>query len=81
MASAIVAEAGLSFLGLGVQPPRPSWGSMLAEARSFVLVAPHLVLAPGAAITLVVLALNFLGEDLRDHLDVRRRPRPVHRYR
>jgi peptide/nickel transport system permease protein len=74
MASAIVAEAGLSFLGLGVQPPRPSWGSMLAEARSFVLVAPHLVLAPGAAITLVVLALNFLGEDLRDHLDVRRRP-------
>lgn len=71
MAGAVVAEASLSFLGLGVQPPTPSWGSMLAEGRSFLVEAPHLVLAPGLAITLVVLGLNLLGDGLRDLLDVR----------
>jgi peptide/nickel transport system permease protein len=71
MAGAIVAEASLSFLGLGVQPPTPSWGSMLSEARTFVLVAPHLTIFPGLAIMLTVLGLNFLGDGLRDLLDVR----------
>lgn len=70
-ASAVVAEASLSFLGLGVQPPSPSWGSMLAEARSFVVEAPHLVIAPGLAITAFVLLLHLLGDALRDVLDVR----------
>ena len=74
MAGAVVAEAGLSFLGLGIQPPAPSWGAMLSEGRSFVMIAPHLVLFPGGAITLTVLILNFLGEALRARLDVRGRP-------
>ncbi|MBI5504828.1 MAG: ABC transporter permease [Deltaproteobacteria bacterium] len=73
MAGAVVAEASLSFLGLGVQPPTPSWGSMLAEGRSFLVEAPHLVVAPGIAITLVVLGLTLLGDGLRDFLDVRSR--------
>lgn len=70
MAGAITAEAGLSFLGLGVQPPAPSWGTMLAEGRSYLLVAGHLTIFPGLAIALVVLGLNFLGDALRDRLDV-----------
>ena len=68
---AIVAEAGLSFLGLGVAPPAPSWGSMIGEGRHFLFVAPHLVTAPGAAILLTVTSLNFVGDGLRDALDVR----------
>jgi len=71
MAGAIVAEAGLSFLGLGVQPPTASWGSMLAEGRAFGLLAPHLTLAPGLAIMTAVMGLNLLGDGLRDRLDVR----------
>jgi len=71
MAGAIVAEAGLSFLGLGVQPPTPSWGSMLAEGRAFGLLAPHLTLVPGLAIMTAVLGLNLLGDSLRDRFDVR----------
>jgi len=71
VAGAIVAEASLSFLGLGVQPPTPSWGAMLSDARSFVLVAPHLALFPGLAIMVSVLALNLLGDGLRDHFEVR----------
>jgi len=71
IARAIVAEAGLSFLGLGVAPPAPSWGSMIGEGRHFLFVAPHLVNAPGAAILLTVLAFNFLGDGLRDALDAR----------
>ncbi len=71
MGSAIVAEAGLSFLGLGVQPPTPSWGSMLAEGRAFGVLAPHLTLVPGLVIMAVVLGLNLLGDGLRDRLDVR----------
>jgi peptide/nickel transport system permease protein len=74
MAGVIIAEAGLSFLGLGVQPPTSSWGSMLAEGRQFILVAPHLTLAPGVAIMLLVMSLNFLGDDLRDLLDPKARP-------
>lgn len=69
MAGAILAEAGLSFLGLGTQPPNPSWGTMLNEGRRFLLEAPHLSLSPGLAIMLVVLAFNFLGDGLRDALD------------
>jgi len=73
MAGAIVAEASLSFLGIGVQPPTPSWGSMVNDGRSFLLVAPHLTLYPGLAILITVLGLNALGDGLRDWLDVRSR--------
>jgi len=71
MAAAIVAEASLSFLGLGAQPPTSSWGAMLNDGRAFVLVAPHLTIFPGLAILVTVLGLNFLGDGLRDRLDVR----------
>ncbi len=71
IASVVIAEAGLSFLGLGVQPPQASWGSMIRDGVRYLLVAPHLVLAPGAALFAVVLAVNLLGDALRDRLDVR----------
>jgi len=71
IAGMVVAEASLSFLGLGVQPPEASWGSMIRDGSRYMLVAPHLVLAPGIAIFLVVLAVNLLGDRLRDHLDAR----------
>jgi peptide/nickel transport system permease protein len=71
LAGAIVAEASLSFLGLGAPPPLPSWGAMIDEGRPFLLVAPHLTLFPGAALALTVLALQLLGDGLRDVLDVR----------
>jgi peptide/nickel transport system permease protein len=70
-AGAIVAEASLSFLGLGTQPPAPSWGAMLNEGRSFLLVAPHVAFFPGLAVFATVLGINFLGDGLRDWLDVR----------
>ncbi|MBI2963997.1 MAG: ABC transporter permease [Deltaproteobacteria bacterium] len=70
--AAVVAEASLSFLGLGTQPPTPSWGAMLNEGRSFLLVAPHVALFPGLAVFLTVLGINVLGDGLRDWLDVRR---------
>ena len=60
----IVAEASLSFLGLGASPPTPSWGNMLDAGRAFLLVAPHLTTAPGIAIGLSVLAFNLLGDGL-----------------
>lgn len=69
MAGAILAESGLSFLGLGIQPPEPSWGAMLAEGRDFLLVAPHLTIYPGIAIALTIMGLNMLGDGLRDLLD------------
>ncbi|HVJ55618.1 MAG TPA: ABC transporter permease [Aliidongia sp.] len=69
IAGAIIAEAALSFLGLGQQPPQPSWGSMLNSARSFLSQAPWMALSPGAAIFFVVLAFNMLGDGLRDALD------------
>lgn len=71
VAAAVIAEAGLSFLGLGVQPPQASWGSMIRDGVGYMLVAPHLVLAPGLAILLVVLSVNLVGDNLRDRLDVR----------
>jgi peptide/nickel transport system permease protein len=73
VATVVIAEAGLSFLGLGVQPPEASWGSMIRDGAGYMLVAPHLVLAPGIAISLVVLSVNLLGDRLRDRLDVRNR--------
>jgi peptide/nickel transport system permease protein len=69
MAGAIIAEAALSFLGLGVQPPTPSWGTMLDAGRAHLFDAPHLTIFPGAAIALLVLGLNFLGDGLRDRVD------------
>nr|VFJ63084.1 MAG: peptide/nickel transport system permease protein [Candidatus Kentron sp. FW] len=71
VANVVIGEAGLSFLGLGVQPPLASWGSLIRDGTRYLLVAPHLVLAPGVALMLVVLAINALGDRLRDWLDVR----------
>ena len=73
VAFAILTESALSYLGLGVQPPLPSWGNMLQRAQQYVFTAPALALYPGLAITVVVLAFNFLGDGLRDALDPRRR--------
>jgi peptide/nickel transport system permease protein len=70
-AVAILAEAGLSYLGLGIQPPAPSWGKMLNEAQTFMALRPTLAIFPGAAIALAVLGLNLLGDGLRDLLDPR----------
>ncbi|MFY2824381.1 ABC transporter permease [Ruegeria sp. MALMAid1280] len=67
----ILAEAGLSYVGLGAQPPTPSWGRMLADAQTMVSFAPHLALIPGLAIIVAVLGLNLLGDGLRDWLDPR----------
>ncbi len=67
----VVAEASLSFLGLGVQPPEASWGAMIREGTRYMLVAPHLVLAPGCAVFLVVISINLLGDRLRDKMDIR----------
>ena len=69
MGGAILAEASLSFLGLGVQPPAPSWGTMLNYGRSHLLDAPHVTIFPGLAIAVLVLGFNFLGDGLRDALD------------
>ena len=71
IASVVIAEAGLSFLGLGVQPPQASWGSILLEGTRYMLVAPHLVLTPAIAICLTVLSINLLGDRVRDRMDVR----------
>ena len=69
----ILAEAGLSYLGLGTQPPLPSWGKMLSEAQTMMFFAPQLAILPGLAIVLTVLGLNLLGDGLRDILDPRLR--------
>jgi peptide/nickel transport system permease protein len=74
MAGAIIGEAALSFLGLGVQPPTPSWGTMLNGGRAHLLDAPHLTIFPGLAIALLVLGFNFLGDGLRDLIDPKGRP-------
>ncbi|MGH9578640.1 MAG: ABC transporter permease, partial [Terriglobales bacterium] len=73
MAGAVLAEATMSFLGLGVPPPTASWGSMLNDGRSHLVDAPHLVLVPAAAVMLAVLSFNFVGDALRDYLDPRSR--------
>ena len=75
MGAAILAEASLSFLGLGIRPPFPSWGSMLSEAREQITTAPWLSVFPGVAIFLTVLGLNLLGDGLRDILDPQSRER------
>lgn len=73
--AAIIAEAGLSFLGLGVQPPTPSWGAMISTAKGYIQQSPWMAIAPGTAILLTVLGFNFLGDGIRDALD----PRMSHR--
>jgi peptide/nickel transport system permease protein len=73
MAGAVLAEATMSFLGLGVPPPTASWGSMLNDGRAHLFDAPHLVLFPAAAVMLAVLSFNFIGDALRDYLDPRAR--------
>ena len=75
MAAAVLAEATLSFLGLGVQPPTPTWGAMLNDARSHLFESPHLVFFPAVAVMLCVLSFNFIGDGLRDYLDPRTRLR------
>lgn len=75
LAGAILAEASLSFLGLGVQPPTPSWGAMLTSGRRYLGLANHLAIFPGAAIMLAVMGLNFLGDGLIDALDPKYRKR------
>lgn len=70
---AVLIESALSYLGLGIQPPTPSWGNMLQNSQQYVFTAPILAVYPGLAITLVVLAYNFLGDGLRDFLDPRLR--------
>ncbi len=69
MAGAVLSEASLSFLGLGVPPPASSWGAMLNDARTYLRVAPHLLIFPGLAVMLTVLAFNFVGDGLREWLD------------
>jgi peptide/nickel transport system permease protein len=70
---AVLAAASLSFLGLGVQPPEPEWGSMLSQAREYIRYAPHFIAFPGAALALFVLGFNLMGDGLRDLLDPRLR--------
>lgn len=65
----IILEAALSFFGLGIRPPNPSWGGILADGRAFILLFPHISVAPGIVIVLTVLAFNFFGDGLRDALD------------
>jgi peptide/nickel transport system permease protein len=69
----IILESALSFLGLGIRPPNPSWGGILAEGRAFITTYPHISIAPGLMIVLTVLAFNFLGDGLRDALDPRQK--------
>ncbi len=73
MATVLLTASGLSFLGLGVQPPTPEWGAMLSNARSYLIVAPHVATIPGLAIMVVVLGFNLFGDGLRDTLDPRLR--------
>ena len=69
IATAVLTASGLSFLGLGAQPPAPEWGAMLNDGRAYMSNAPHLILFPGMMIVLVVLAFNIFGDGLRDALD------------
>ncbi len=73
MAAAVLAEATLSFLGLGVQPPTATWGAMLNDARSHLFESPHLIFFPAVAVMLCVLSFNFIGDALRDYMDPRTR--------
>jgi oligopeptide transport system permease protein len=69
MPTFIIAEAGLSFIGLGVQPPNASWGIMIAEGVSAMRPHPHVIIVPGVTLSITLLAFNFLGDGLRDALD------------
>lgn len=71
IAYAVIAEAGLSFLGVGIQPPTPSWGSMLSDGRTYMAIAPWITIIPGLGIMAIVLSLNQFGDGLRDSLDPR----------
>jgi len=73
MAGAVLAEATMSFLGLGIAPPTASWGSMLNDARAHLFDAPHMVLVPAITVMLAVLSFNFIGDALRDYMDPRSR--------
>jgi peptide/nickel transport system permease protein len=73
VSAAIITEAGLSFLGLGPPPPTPVWGSMIAEGRNFIVMAPHISTIPGVALMITIVGLNLLGDGLRDTLDPRLR--------
>ena len=75
MAGAVLSEASLSFLGLGIPPPAPSWGTMIEEARNYFATFSHTLFFPGAAIALTVLAFNFIGDGLREYLDPKQRAR------
>ncbi len=75
MAGAVLSEASLSFLGLGIPPPAPSWGTMIEEARQYFSSSPHVLFFPGVAIALTVLAFNFIGDGLRQYLDPKQRTR------
>ncbi len=73
MATVLLTASGLSFLGLGVQPPTPEWGAMLSNARAYLITAPHVATVPGLAIMMVVMGFNLFGDGLRDSLDPRLR--------
>lgn len=75
MAGAVLSEASLSFLGLGIPPPAPSWGTMIEESRQYFAIYPHVLFFPGLAIALTVLAFNFIGDGLREYLDPKQRTR------
>jgi peptide/nickel transport system permease protein len=72
--SIIILESALSFLGLGVRPPTPTWGGILADGRAFIMRYPHISIFPGVMIVITVLAFNFLGDGLRDALDPHEQP-------
>src|SRR6185312_4007096 len=78
IANNILTEAALSFLGAGVQPPNPSWGTLISDGQDHIATAPWLAIAPGIAIVLSVLALNVFGDGLRDALDPRAKVRIEH---
>ena len=78
VANAILLEAALSFLGAGVRPPNPSWGTMIDEGVERIATAPHLAIVPGAMLVLTVLALNVFGDGVRDALDPRAKVRLEH---
>lgn len=70
-AAAVLSEAALSFLGVGIRPPTPTWGGMVSQGRTFIVIAPWVIIFPGIAIAMAVLGLNLLGDGLRDHMDPR----------
>jgi peptide/nickel transport system permease protein len=72
-ASTILLEAGLGYLGIGVPPPAPTWGSMIADGQPYFATAPYLVVVPGVAIVLTVLGFNFMGQGLQEWLDPKQR--------